>query len=847
MILDQLFEDPRSRRLSAEEKLQRAIERERARNPRPGTSHLDRLLAAQRAADAAKRRDLVEFAPDSSGDDGGDDGFSEETLKKFAAQWYNGDEDPQVEKTLMAAGWEIGQDEGYDDEPGVFVVQAGDINGHSFISWPANELRQGVAEGSEQYYAIVHKVNNKPLSTHRNLESAKDEWRGLDQNQRQFYKVVTTKKAPKDWSMKEQGVSEGIDPYRLERLDPQTRRVLIRMGDHKDPGSWLSASEAYAMMLGLQYKNRDPRGWEQEVQHYVDLYRQYSGQGVTEGFGSGLAGGTFGFLAGIPLAATTGIIGWMFGTSETGANVWLGTMALSTALGSWLANKADEADNKINSYRSKKIFSVFVNGKKISTNLMDYTDAGKMIANLAKKEHNPDTYFTIYDNEAEEISWRFQIKDDKREDDGLEESVNQGVSEGSLNEQTTEGIIYATGPRSMGINDVDLVFKNLRTNKIVASVVGNNDHGGIYEIRINQNGVSKGPPNFVARGNPQNSSDEHVVYKLDPTSGKTGSTIRNGFDEENGTYYGMTMEFVGDDDYWSFLENIIGDIMWEDDAIEAGYVDRLNNGDLVFTKQQGVSEGSREHGSAYDRGAADSWYGRPYNPQKYSDAAAQAEYKAGYDENESQASMRKDYDDDRDLDQDRDQLDEDGRTVEVVVSDGTKRYQRRVRVGTNTKNLESSIVKYYQKLGLPVISIDGKKVSAAVAETNDSRVLDRYMSVEVITKGGRRERRQVRLSSTTQDPIRAIMSHYARQGMELYSVDGRRVGAGSLAKNESRMSCPECGGPMFKSRFMAEEQDACYHKVRSRYKVWPSAYASGALVQCRKKGAANWGTGGKKK
>jgi hypothetical protein len=43
------------------------------------------------------------------------------------------------------------------------------------------------------------------------------------------------------------------------------------------------------------------------------------------------------------------------------------------------------------------------------------------------------------------------------------------------------------------------------------------------------------------------------------------------------------------------------------------------------------------------------------------------------------------------------------------------------------------------------------------------------------------------------------------------------------------------------------EKDACYHKVKARYKVWPSAYASGALVQCRKKGAANWGTGGKKK
>ena len=37
------------------------------------------------------------------------------------------------------------------------------------------------------------------------------------------------------------------------------------------------------------------------------------------------------------------------------------------------------------------------------------------------------------------------------------------------------------------------------------------------------------------------------------------------------------------------------------------------------------------------------------------------------------------------------------------------------------------------------------------------------------------------------------------------------------------------------------EEDACKTKVKSRYKVWPSAYASGALVKCRKAGAANWG------
>ena len=58
---------------------------------------------------------------------------------------------------------------------------------------------------------------------------------------------------------------------------------------------------------------------------------------------------------------------------------------------------------------------------------------------------------------------------------------------------------------------------------------------------------------------------------------------------------------------------------------------------------------------------------------------------------------------------------------------------------------------------------------------------------------------------------------------------------------EARESCPECGGPMFPALILGEKQDACYYKVKSRYKVWPSAYASGALVQCRKKGAKNWG------
>jgi len=29
-------------------------------------------------------------------------------------------------------------------------------------------------------------------------------------------------------------------------------------------------------------------------------------------------------------------------------------------------------------------------------------------------------------------------------------------------------------------------------------------------------------------------------------------------------------------------------------------------------------------------------------------------------------------------------------------------------------------------------------------------------------------------------------------------------------------------------------KDACYHKVKAQYKVFPSAYASGAIAKCRK-------------
>lgn len=49
-----------------------------------------------------------------------------------------------------------------------------------------------------------------------------------------------------------------------------------------------------------------------------------------------------------------------------------------------------------------------------------------------------------------------------------------------------------------------------------------------------------------------------------------------------------------------------------------------------------------------------------------------------------------------------------------------------------------------------------------------------------------------------------------------------------------------------KKKKSSGKKDKCYHKVKDRYDIWPSAYASGALVKCRKVGAPNWGNKGKK-
>ena len=81
-------------------------------------------------------RTIKEFAPDAG------DGGEEETLRKYARMWYNGDDatQQQVEQILDRMGWEIGELES--EEGGAFVVQSGDENGDSYIGFTVPDLTE---------------------------------------------------------------------------------------------------------------------------------------------------------------------------------------------------------------------------------------------------------------------------------------------------------------------------------------------------------------------------------------------------------------------------------------------------------------------------------------------------------------------------------------------------------------------------------------------------------------------------------------------------------------------------------------------------------------------------------
>ena len=84
------------------------------------------------------------------------------------------------------------------------------------------------------------------------------------------------------------------------------------------------------------------------------------------------------------------------------------------------------------------------------------------------------------------------------------------------------------------------------------------------------------------------------------------------------------------------------------------------------------------------------------------------------------------------------------------------------------------------------------------------------------------------------------------EAMEISSEEIRKIILEELQQVLDERSRKKRKTARKRKKAKTTKKDACYRKVKSRYKVWPSAYASGALVKCRKVGAKNWGNKSKK-
>lgn len=121
-------------------------------------------------------------------------------------------------------------------------------------------------------------------------------------------------------------------------------------------------------------------------------------------------------------------------------------------------------------------------------------------------------------------------------------------------------------------------------------------------------------------------------------------------------------------------------------------------------------------------------------------------------------------------------------------------------------------------------------------------------AVAVYAKGGRAKKLDIAKAIKKPGALRA----------QLGVKEGEKTPAGKLAKaakapgklgQRARFAQTlkklNKGKPTKRMAEGGSTKDECYSKVKARYKVFPSAYASGAIAKCRKVGAKNWGKGGK--
>jgi hypothetical protein len=167
-----------------------------------------------------------------------------------------------------------------------------------------------------------------------------------------------------------------------------------------------------------------------------------------------------------------------------------------------------------------------------------------------------------------------------------------------------------------------------------------------------------------------------------------------------------------------------------------------------------------------------------------------------------------------------------------------------------------------KQLGDKAIALQKKKAAAvSLPKLKEEKLVDKILGeLQEASKSG---------DSSLHDWFGKSKSSDGKPGW--VQLGGKYAGK-SCAKQPGQTTKPKCGSSKMASEMSPEEEnsaarrkrredsnperigkaknvateefvseDACKEKVKSRYKIWPSAYASGAVVKCRKVGAANWG------
>ena len=119
-----------------------------------------------------------------------------------------------------------------------------------------------------------------------------------------------------------------------------------------------------------------------------------------------------GVVAGAGAALFTAPIGSLIAGPAVGNAAATATMALGAAIGAWLAQNLMTKEFQKGDYEQEQAYSVFINGRKVPGDNLNYEEAAKVIAQLAIKEHDPKTYYTIYDNRTKSVVWRYIINQD---------------------------------------------------------------------------------------------------------------------------------------------------------------------------------------------------------------------------------------------------------------------------------------------------------------------------------------------------------------------------------------------------------------------------------------------------